>query len=498
SRQAVEAGGHALDVRLPAGPLPLDADRTRLTQVLANLLNNAAKYTPAGGRVTLAAGAEGADAVVRVTDTGVGIPAEMLPHIFDMFTQVGSSLDRAQGGLGIGLTLVRRLAELHGGTVTASSPGAGRGSEFVLRLPRAAEAPAPAAPAPAAADPGGPLSVLVVDDNRDSADTLAALLALKGHAARTAYDGPGALRALETLRPDLILLDLGLPGMTGYEVARRVRGSPGLRGVAIAALTGWGQEEDRRRTKEAGFDYHLVKPADLDAVDEILAGLGRPRGPGRAGDPPAAGWRAIPAAARSSCSPRRPSTEPIAGLYYPSPATGRCGSVPGGTVSPPFVARAPAQPPTPRGAGCENICVRGKSVSGFGAQSRLTPVHDPAGVPSVSVLEDEGITDAWEHNCRVRIRLTIVPRAESGSLLVPNDEDADPSKPRRHQGRVSASPAHRVRLCRYRPTRFRWPISPRTNSSGWIWFTPSTRPGRGMTYGFRSAARSRRVREPRY
>jgi len=286
SRQMIDAGGHTLSVRLPDAPLPLDADRTRIVQVISNLLNNAAKYTPKGGRIEVSAAFEGRSAAVRVADDGVGVPAEMLPSIFDMFTQVGTTLDRAQGGLGIGLTLVRRLVELHGGTVAAESPGPGGGTTFTVLLPLAADVldgPARGDPGPDRADDGAGEdlpAVLVVDDNRDTAESLAVLLAMKGHPVRTAHDGPEALRLLADYRPGLIFLDLGLPGMSGYEVARRVRESPALRGAELAALTGWGQEEDRRRTREAGFDHHLVKPADPAAVEALLASLGRR---GRAG-----------------------------------------------------------------------------------------------------------------------------------------------------------------------------------------------------------------------
>jgi CheY-like chemotaxis protein/anti-sigma regulatory factor (Ser/Thr protein kinase) len=257
---------------LPDEPLAFDADRTRLSQVLSNLLNNAAKYTPQGGRIVVSAERDGHHAIVRVADTGVGIPAEMLPKIFDMFTQVGASLDRSQGGLGIGLTLVKRLVEMHGGTVRARSAGAGKGSEFAVRLPLAAgDARQAEGESPAGAEAAGVrLAILVVDDNVDSAESLAMLLGLKGHEVRIAHDGPQALRTLEAFRPHLILLDLGLPGMSGYEVARWIRGSAELGGVTLAALTGWGQEEDRRRTKEAGFDHHLVKPVEPAALQGLL------------------------------------------------------------------------------------------------------------------------------------------------------------------------------------------------------------------------------------
>ncbi|HEY1187801.1 MAG TPA: PAS domain S-box protein [Gemmata sp.] len=275
TRQGVETGRHELTVALPDEPLALDADRTRLAQVFANLLNNSAKYTPEGGRIEVSAARDNGHAVVRVADTGVGIPAEMLPKVFDMFTQVGTSLDRAQGGLGIGLTLVKRLVELHGGRVTAESRGPGQGSTFTVRLPLDLTRQQ-AVPGAGQAGDGAATSlrVLVVDDNRDAAESLAMILEMKGHEVRTAHDGPEALRVLGTYLPRLILLDLGLPGMTGFEVARKVRESNALRGVTLAALTGWGQEEDRRRTREAGFDYHMVKPADPAELDRILKAVG--------------------------------------------------------------------------------------------------------------------------------------------------------------------------------------------------------------------------------
>ena len=272
TRQAVEANGHTLSIDLPAEPLVFDADRTRLTQVLANLLNNACKYTPNGGRIVLSAERDDRHGIVRVTDTGLGIPREMLPKIFDMFTQVGTSLERSQGGLGIGLTLVKRLVEMHGGTVAAESAGPGQGSTFVIRMPLSMSSPA----LPGQADESivtpaaSRVQILVVDDNRDSAESLAMLLEIKGHEVRTAHDGPEALKILAAFRPRLIILDIGLPGMNGYEVARRIRESTELRGVTLAALTGWGQDEDRRRSRAAGFDHHLTKPANPDEVEKIL------------------------------------------------------------------------------------------------------------------------------------------------------------------------------------------------------------------------------------
>ncbi|MDI1437006.1 hybrid sensor histidine kinase/response regulator [Polyangium sorediatum] len=273
SRPLIEAAGHAFSVSLPTEPLWLSADPTRLAQVLANLLNNAAKYTPAGGRIRLVAVQEDAHMVVRVEDTGVGIPAEMRTKVFDMFTQVGRSIDRAQGGLGIGLTLVRRLVELHGGTVEATSEGPSRGSIFTVRLPLgvAEETPAKGSggdlPGKGAA---GGMKVLVVDDNVDGAESLAELLQLSGHTTEVAHTGPSALVAARAFEPDVVFLDIGLPGMTGYEVAQRLRTEEGFGRLVLVALTGWGTDEDRRQAREAGFDYHLTKPVDLQEVQRIV------------------------------------------------------------------------------------------------------------------------------------------------------------------------------------------------------------------------------------
>jgi signal transduction histidine kinase/ActR/RegA family two-component response regulator len=266
------ARGHAMSVALPPEPVRLEADPTRLAQVFANLLTNAAKYTDPGGQVWLTGRVEGGEAVVRVRDTGVGIAADLLPHVFEPFTQGEHSLARSEGGLGVGLTLVKRLVELHGGTVEAHSEGPGKGSEFTVRLPLPDGRERGGAAAPPAAEAAGPARrVLVVDDNRDAADSLALLLQAMGHEVATAYDGAEALAQSGRLRPDAVLLDLGLPEMDGYEVARRLRREPGLRGVLLVALTGYGHEEDRRRTLESGFDAHLVKPADLGVLRDLLA-----------------------------------------------------------------------------------------------------------------------------------------------------------------------------------------------------------------------------------
>lgn len=281
SMPLIEAGHHQFQMQLAEDPLQLDADPTRLAQVLGNLLNNAAKYTPAGGHISLRAVRDGNEALIEVSDSGVGIPAESIATVFDMFTQVGQNMGRAQGGLGIGLSLVRRLAELHGGSATAASPGTGLGSTFSVRLPLLlAEAKAPAAPAAPVHGASGPhFRVLVVDDNIDAADTLAAVLDMMGHATQVAHDGAQALALAPQFLPDVIFLDIGLPGMNGYEVARALRRIPAGANVVLVALTGWGAENDRSQSSAAGFDHHLTKPANLLAIGELLATLSTPTTP---------------------------------------------------------------------------------------------------------------------------------------------------------------------------------------------------------------------------
>jgi PAS domain S-box-containing protein len=273
----IDSSRHELVVRLPSQAALIDADMTRMTQVLSNLLNNAVKYTPDGGRIALEADAAGGFVTVTVTDSGIGIPHTMLPRVFEMFTQIEGVPERAQGGLGIGLALVKQLVEMHGGTVEARSAGVGLGSTFVVRLP-AASAPSPRVESDAAATPQ-PLdaqagwTVLVVDDNRDSADTLVTTLQLIGYRPSAAYDGEEAVERAETTRPRVVLLDIGLPRIDGYETARRIRAKPWGRDVVLVAMTGWGQEEDRRRTRSAGFDEHLVKPVPLERLTKLFARL---------------------------------------------------------------------------------------------------------------------------------------------------------------------------------------------------------------------------------
>ena len=261
---------------IPAEAILLEADPTRLEQVLWNLLNNAIKYTEPGGLIRLEAAQKAGEAVVRVRDTGIGIMPEMLPHIFQMFVQAEHRSDRSKGGLGIGLCLVKTLVELHGGTIAAHSEGAGRGTEFTVRLPALPPSRAEASPAGAAPGPGaeaGPTGhrILVVDDNVDAARSLARVLTrLHGQEVEVAHDGPSALATAQAFRPEIVLLDIGMPVMDGFEVARRLRSRPEFARTRLIALTGWGQEADRQRSKEAGFDAHLVKPVSPEDLMKLV------------------------------------------------------------------------------------------------------------------------------------------------------------------------------------------------------------------------------------
>ena len=274
----IASQGHELTVRLPEESLLLDADPVRLAQIVGNLLTNSAKYTEPNGRIWLTAQREGNETVLRVRDTGIGMEPEMLSKIFDLFVQVDHAATRSQGGLGIGLTLVKNLVEMHRGTIQAYSEGLGKGSEFVVRLPLMIDADRESPVEPEGAQPQQLVSVsglrlLVVDDNKDAADSLAMLLRLRGHEVQVAHDGPAALEMVKDYCPEMIFLDIGMPGMDGYEVARQLRQMSGLEHVVLAALTGWGQKEDRRRTREAGFTFHLVKPVDPDGLEKLLAKL---------------------------------------------------------------------------------------------------------------------------------------------------------------------------------------------------------------------------------
>jgi PAS domain S-box-containing protein len=268
----MQARRHAFTAELPDGTLRLVGDAARLTQVLLNLLNNAAQYTPEGGHITLTARREGEEAVLRVRDDGIGLAPEHLPYIFEMFSQVQPALARSHGGLGIGLALVRALAALHGGSVSARSEGLGHGSEFELRLPLPAQPPAEPGPdEPAAVPAPDARRVMVVDDNPDAAESLALLLELQGHEVRTAHDGPGAVTLAQGFGPEVAIVDIGLPGISGYEVARRIRAQDGGRRMLLVALTGWGQAQDKLAALEAGFDRHLTKPVAPEQLDELFS-----------------------------------------------------------------------------------------------------------------------------------------------------------------------------------------------------------------------------------
>ncbi len=268
----VDERQHALFATIDRGNLWVNADPTRLEQVIVNLLNNAAKYSENAGKIWLMAYNLGGDVVVSVKDQGIGIAPEKLPLMFELFAQGDRTLARSEGGLGIGLTIVKKLVEMHGGSVTAQSDGPGKGSAFTIRLPAASR---PAAPAAAGDSPkkskGGKCRVLVVDDNLDTAQGMASILNLLGHEVFTAHNGPEALKAASVHQPDFILLDIGLPGMNGYEVATRLRQEESSKNAFIVAVSGYGQEEDLRRSKVAGFDRHLIKPVDLESFIELLA-----------------------------------------------------------------------------------------------------------------------------------------------------------------------------------------------------------------------------------
>jgi signal transduction histidine kinase/ActR/RegA family two-component response regulator len=277
SRPVIDAGHHAITIDVPSGLPGLRGDAMRLAQVFANLLNNAAKYTDDGGNIHIGAWRDEDHVVVSIRDNGIGIAPDLLPRVFEMFMQVRRTARRAQGGLGVGLTLVKSLAELHGGSVEARSEGLGKGSEFIVRLPVAREDSHDCSDPPGLSA-GGTLRnrrVLVVDDNRDAADSLAMLLRLMGADVRVAYGGEDACQSYFAFRPSVSFLDIGMPDLDGYEVARRIRRDPASRDTVLVALTGWGQEDDRRRSAAAGFDHHLVKPVHLELLESVLhAALG--------------------------------------------------------------------------------------------------------------------------------------------------------------------------------------------------------------------------------
>jgi signal transduction histidine kinase/CheY-like chemotaxis protein len=283
TRSLIEERGHKLSFSFPPGDLRVEADPARAEQIVVNLLTNAAKYTKPGGRIAVTVERQEEEAVIQVRDSGMGIAPDMLPRVFDLFMQSARTLDRALGGLGVGLTVARRLVELHGGRIEAHSEGIGKGAEFVVRLPALPAAPEEAIPARdffrvgLSAEPArqGRARVMLVEDNRDTAESLAMLLELLGHQVRVVTDGRAALDVAQANVPDVMLIDIGLPDIDGYEVARRMRQHPGLKSVVLIALTGYGRDEDRQRAFAAGFDYHIVKPVNPDALQGLVARLGK-------------------------------------------------------------------------------------------------------------------------------------------------------------------------------------------------------------------------------
>ena len=274
-RPLAESQNQSLSVTLPPRPIYLKADSARLVQVFGNLLNNACKYTPPGGGISVVAEQTGSEVLVKVKDTGMGIPPDRLGSVFEMFTQVEPTGEGSQGGLGLGLTLVKRLVEMHDGSVAAHSEGPGKGSEFVVRLPTMS-GPQPGNGATSQSIPvsAKPRRILVVDDNTDAASSLAMLLKISGNEAQTVNEGLAAIEVAETFRPDVVLLDIGMPNLDGLEVCRRIRAQPWGRDMLMIALTGWGHEEDRKKSKDVGFDHHLVKPVDYPALMRLLAESG--------------------------------------------------------------------------------------------------------------------------------------------------------------------------------------------------------------------------------
>jgi two-component system, chemotaxis family, CheB/CheR fusion protein len=276
SRPLIDGRRHRLTLDLPPEPLTVVGDLLRLTQVLANLINNAAKYTDEGGEIRIEARRLEREAVIRVSDNGSGITAEMVPHVFDLFAQADTTLDRSKGGLGLGLTLVRQLVQLHGGSVHAHSEGLGKGSQFVVHLPLLDAIPSPAAhEAAAAADTSAARGrrVMVVDDSIDAAESLAMLLELRGHDVRVVHDAREVVAVADRFRPDVAILDIGLPHIDGYQLARSLRGRAGTAKLELIALTGYGQPEDAERARVAGFDHHLVKPVEPDTVNSLIGAL---------------------------------------------------------------------------------------------------------------------------------------------------------------------------------------------------------------------------------
>jgi len=276
----VHTSGHAIDVSLPAVPLHAQADLVRMAQVISNLLNNAAKYTPDGGYIRVRAERDGSDVVIRVIDNGIGIEKDMLDKVFDMFSQVESASGHRKGGIGVGLSLARQLVEMHGGTLVAESDGPGAGSIFTVRLPLCDSAadgdPQPGLPSGAPCAARG-WRILIVDDNQDAAQVLGTLLEMSGHTIRLAYSGRSALEVAKAFQPELTFLDIGMPDMSGHDVARAMRNDSGIMRATLVALTGWGSGRDREQSRAAGFDHHLTKPVTLDAIRSILPDLALPQ-----------------------------------------------------------------------------------------------------------------------------------------------------------------------------------------------------------------------------
>ncbi len=271
SNPLITALNHRMDISLPPNDLFVDGDAARLSQVLANVLNNAARYTEDGGDIWLSVSQTGAEVLISVRDTGIGMPSELLTEIFNIFTQSERSIDRSQGGLGIGLTIARSIIVLHGGRIEARSQGPGHGSEFVIHLPLLEQQPSANAQQEISFTTEKTIRrILVVDDNRDAADGMAMLLDISGHITKTAYDGLEAIAAAESFKPELVLLDIGLPHMDGYAVAKHLRQQASSRDIVLAALTGYGDDDDRRRSREAGFNYHFVKPMEFAILNELL------------------------------------------------------------------------------------------------------------------------------------------------------------------------------------------------------------------------------------
>ena len=279
TRPLIDEASHTLDLVVPEQPFEVDADRARLAQAFTNLLNNATKYMDPGGRIGMTVRQDGSSLEVAVRDTGIGIAADRLNGVFEMFSQVETALSRSRGGLGVGLSLTRKLIEMHGGTVTARSSGLGQGSEFVVRLPLAGALPehtpahSPSTADTAAAGGGSNLRILVADDNKDAAETLAALLEVFGHTVRQVHDGEAAVAAVQEFDPQLVLLDIGMPKLNGYECCRQIRALPRGDARTLVAITGWGQPDDRRKSTEAGFDQHLVKPVDPEELADLVSKL---------------------------------------------------------------------------------------------------------------------------------------------------------------------------------------------------------------------------------